>query len=148
MGWNCLTISKLQCLHSWSLGMDKQFHLTHYNGCNYLSILGLKLIHVSKWGHWTGLCLVFNYMVFSHSVFFNILYIYIMCICALYWYCLWPSYDSIISVVYSNTIIILLKPHFKISISEEFFLSLPWPGCPPVGTLCWFPWRWFPTEDV
>ena len=24
----------------------------HYNGCNYISILGLKLNHVSKRGHW------------------------------------------------------------------------------------------------
>ena len=24
----------------------------HYNGCNYLSMLGLKLNHVSKRGHW------------------------------------------------------------------------------------------------
>ena len=31
-------------------GMDKQFHPTLYNGCNYLSNLGLKLIHVSKRG--------------------------------------------------------------------------------------------------
>ena len=36
----------------WSLGMDKSFHPTCYNGCNYLSMLGLKLIHVSKRGHW------------------------------------------------------------------------------------------------
>ena len=28
--------------------MDKLFHCTLYKGCNYLSILGLKLIHVSK----------------------------------------------------------------------------------------------------
>ena len=27
---------------------DKQFHPTLYNGCNYLSMLGLKLNHVSK----------------------------------------------------------------------------------------------------
>ena len=30
----------------------KEFHPTIYNGCNYLSILGLKSIHVSKRGHW------------------------------------------------------------------------------------------------
>ena len=30
------------------LGMDKLFHPTLYNGCNYLSMLGFKLIHVSK----------------------------------------------------------------------------------------------------
>ena len=31
--------------------MDKWFHPTLYWGCNYLSILGFKLIHVSKRGH-------------------------------------------------------------------------------------------------
>ena len=51
MGWNYLSIPKLQRLHRWSLGMHKLFHPTHYNGCNYLSMLGLKLIHVSKRGH-------------------------------------------------------------------------------------------------
>ena len=35
-----------------SLGMAKWFHPTHYNGCNYLSMLRLKLIHVCKRGHW------------------------------------------------------------------------------------------------
>ena len=35
-------------LHHWSLGMDKYFHPTHYNRSNYLSMLGLKLIYVSK----------------------------------------------------------------------------------------------------
>ena len=42
--------SQIQRLHLWSLGMDKWFHLTIYNGCNYLSILGLKLNHVSEKG--------------------------------------------------------------------------------------------------
>ena len=32
------------------LGMDKWFHPTLYTGCNYISMLGLKLIHVSRWG--------------------------------------------------------------------------------------------------
>ena len=47
MGWNCVTISKLQRLHRWSLKMDTQFYPTLYNGCNYLSMLGLTLTHVS-----------------------------------------------------------------------------------------------------
>ena len=51
MGWNYLSIPKLQRLHRWSLGMDRQFHSTLYNGCYYLSMLGLKLNHVSKRGH-------------------------------------------------------------------------------------------------
>ena len=29
-------------------GMDKKFNLTHYDGCNYLSILRLMLNHVNK----------------------------------------------------------------------------------------------------
>ena len=48
---------KLASRHHWSLGMDKQFHPTVYSGCNYLSMLGLKLNHVSKRGpgHWIGI---------------------------------------------------------------------------------------------
>ena len=30
--------------------MNKKFYPTNYNGCDYLSMLGLKLIHVSKRG--------------------------------------------------------------------------------------------------
>ena len=48
MEWNDLSIPKLQRLHRWSLGMDTSFHPTLYNGCNYLTMLGLKLIHVNK----------------------------------------------------------------------------------------------------
>ena len=33
-----------------SLGIDKWFHTILYDGCNYLSMLGLKSIHVSKRG--------------------------------------------------------------------------------------------------
>ena len=48
MRWNSLSIPKLQRLHRWSLGIDKAFHPTLYNGCNYLFMLGLKVIHISK----------------------------------------------------------------------------------------------------
>ena len=51
VGWNCLSIHKLQLFHSCNLGMDKQFHPTQFSWCYYLSMLGLKLIHVSKRGH-------------------------------------------------------------------------------------------------
>ena len=50
MGWNYLSIPKLQRLHRWSLGMDKQFHPMLYWACDYLSMLGFKLNHVSKKG--------------------------------------------------------------------------------------------------
>ena len=52
MGWNCLSSPKLQWLHHWSLGMDKYIHSTFYWVCDYLSMLGLKLNHVSKRGYW------------------------------------------------------------------------------------------------
>ena len=35
-----------------SVGMDKLFHPTRYNACNYLSMLGLMSIYVSKEGPW------------------------------------------------------------------------------------------------
>ena len=37
--------------------MDKWFHLTLYNGCNYISMLGLKLNHVSKSGPRYNACI-------------------------------------------------------------------------------------------
>ena len=38
--------------HHWSLGMDKLYHHALCNGCNYisLSLVGLKVIHISKIG--------------------------------------------------------------------------------------------------
>ena len=48
MECNCLFISKLQRDNRWSLGMDKLFHLTLNQACDYLSMLELKLNHVSK----------------------------------------------------------------------------------------------------
>ena len=52
VGWNVLSIPKIQRLHRWSLGMDKQFHPTFYQAYDYLSMLGLKLMHISKRGYW------------------------------------------------------------------------------------------------
>ena len=40
---------KLQRLHRWCLGMDKQFHPILYHGCNNVSMLGLKLIKRGPW---------------------------------------------------------------------------------------------------
>ena len=52
--WDLITypFDNVNGLHSWSLGMDKIFHSTLCNGCNYLCVLGLKLIHNSKRGSW------------------------------------------------------------------------------------------------
>ena len=48
MGWNHLSIPKLQRYIRGGLGMDWWFHFTLYNGSDYLSVLGLELIHGSK----------------------------------------------------------------------------------------------------
>ena len=49
---NYLSIPKLQRQRRWSLRRDEYFYLTFYNGCNYLYMLGLKSMHVSKRGPW------------------------------------------------------------------------------------------------
>ena len=51
-------------------GMDKRFLPSHYNGCNYLSMMGLKLIHVSKRGPWSVSCVygVFHMCCFKKPV--------------------------------------------------------------------------------
>ena len=45
----------------------------HYNGCNYLSMLGLKLNHVSKRGHWshTSICHDINQFLLYESYLYN-----------------------------------------------------------------------------
>ena len=48
--WNYLFIPKLQRYHRWSLGMNNWFHPTCYCGHDHLSMLALKLNHVSKMG--------------------------------------------------------------------------------------------------
>ena len=48
--WDAITIPKLQQCNRWSLRMDKWLHPELYTGCNYLSMQGLKLNHVSKRG--------------------------------------------------------------------------------------------------
>ena len=67
-----------QCNH-WSWGMNKLFHLTFYNGCDYLSMLGLKLSHVDKSNPWYynlshGLCSSVQLMVcMQHGVVMEVL---------------------------------------------------------------------------
>ena len=41
---NYISIPKLQRLHRWRLGMDKEFHFAFYDEYNYLYMLGLKFI--------------------------------------------------------------------------------------------------------
>ena len=67
VGWNYLSIPKLQRLHRWSLRMNKEFHTTPYSGCNYLSMLYLQLIHVSErfGSHGQNLNKKFSSLLFS-----------------------------------------------------------------------------------
>ena len=51
VGWNYLSITKLQRCNRCSLGIDKLCHFTRYNGCNYLTMMGLKLNRVNKRRH-------------------------------------------------------------------------------------------------
>ena len=48
--WDEITYPFLFLNFNGCLGVDKQFHPTHYNGCYYLSMLGFKLNHVSERG--------------------------------------------------------------------------------------------------
>ena len=48
MGWNYVSILKLQRLYRWSLGMDKWFHPTLYWVCNYVFMLEWKLSMLVK----------------------------------------------------------------------------------------------------
>ena len=43
-------LPECQQLSRWYLCMDNQFHLTLYNGSNWLSTVGITLIHVTKRG--------------------------------------------------------------------------------------------------
>ena len=48
VGWNYISIHKLQRRSRWSLWMDKKFHHTFYWACNYFSMPGTKSIYVSE----------------------------------------------------------------------------------------------------
>ena len=50
MRWNYLPLPKLQRCNRWSLGVDKSFHSTLYWTCDYLSMPGLKFIHINERG--------------------------------------------------------------------------------------------------
>ena len=66
MGWHCLSIPKLQRCDRWRLGMDKYFHPTFCWSCDYVSMLRLKLNHVSERDPW---CI--HSMVVIHSCMYR-----------------------------------------------------------------------------
>ena len=49
VGWNYLSIPKLQRCGCWSLGMSEWYNLKRYWSCGYLSMLALKLIRLTRW---------------------------------------------------------------------------------------------------
>ena len=53
--WNYLSISKLQRKNHWSLRIDMWYHTTLYRGLWLLTMLGLKLNHLSQRGPWLNL---------------------------------------------------------------------------------------------
>ena len=56
MGWNYVSTHKLLRYKRWSLGIDKSLDITLYWECEYLSMLELELIYVSKRGYWFQMC--------------------------------------------------------------------------------------------
>ena len=68
MVWNYLSIPKLQRYNCWNLGMDRSLHPTIYNWCNYLSMMGLKLNHVSKWAPGVRLIVSLNTAIYDCSI--------------------------------------------------------------------------------
>ena len=57
-----------QMPNHWSLGIDKQFHPTLYNGCNDLSMLWLTLNNVNKRGPSWKTALPISLCISMHSV--------------------------------------------------------------------------------
>ena len=55
VGWNYLSIPKLQRCNRWSLGLDNWLHATLYWTCDYVFMMGLNLNSVSKKGPHEGL---------------------------------------------------------------------------------------------
>ena len=76
MRWNYLSLLKLQWHSCWSLGMDKWFHPILYCAFYYLSMLGLKLIHVTNGGPGINLSL-YKCTKILRNTFLVYIYIYI-----------------------------------------------------------------------
>ena len=73
VGWDYLSIPKLQRFHRWSLGMDKWYHPTSYGGF----MLGFKLNHVSKRGRWQRQTVLFIRLYAPCQSFFTYLFLWI-----------------------------------------------------------------------
>ena len=111
MRWNDFFIFKLQqWLHCcWSLGINKQFHPTIYNGYTYLSMLRLKLNPVSKRCLW---CIIFQHSIVCFPN--TLLYVY-STYCMLSQptvYFLNPSYVFSSSVCFLSTVFYVLSSQY------------------------------------
>ena len=114
MGWNYFSIPKLQWLHRWSLGMDKWFHPTRHWVCNYLSILGLKLNHISE----RGICdlnrCLWPSTLMADTIVLSISGVNVLC----------DSIDNAgkcVFTVYWTGFMVILYFHFK-----EYLVNIPW----------------------
>ena len=69
-GWNTYPFPKFN-IEVWEcgtvLGMDKWFHPTFHWACDYLSMVRLNLIHVSKKGAWIPIKVWIHYTDFPHA---------------------------------------------------------------------------------
>ena len=97
--WNYLFIPQLQRRNHWGLGMDKLYHPAPYDGCNYLSMLRLKLNHINERGLGTFDTLqTINYVHCSRVVYILLQYSShgeLLCLkfFVLYCYC-WIEYSK------------------------------------------------------
>ena len=105
MGWNYLSIPKLQQCNRWSLGMDKLFHPTLHCACDYLSMMGLKLFHVNKRGPW------------CHSIFLS----------TTQW---WRQGTSKTFMTINCLKVQRLPPHKTINLTDDYnFKDIYWTNC-------------------
>ena len=134
--------SQILTVVPWYLVIGKWFHPTLYDGCNYLCMLGLKFIHVSKGGpsinhpsDWAkGSLLWMQWWILSHDVkssYHQISYIIHIYITKkgnwfqIYFehFLLWGSSQSILSWLYkesqgAKTILTLINNSKKMKIME------------------------------
>ena len=109
-----LSIPKLQRCNRWRLGREMWFHPILYNGCSYLSMLGLKLIHVSK-----GCFIIFQPSVYlANGMQWDAMNLNMPYICA--WYLFFNSIKYVVIRSVQNK----TRPCVKLMHREAIGLSL------------------------
>ena len=104
MGWKTLSQTSTAQPLIWSLGMDRYSHPTLYNGCNYLSMLGFKLIPFGQMDPW--------YIFLGSRISFSV-----AVVCSIYF---------IFELPQRNTVIFLTGNLFLVPILENTPINLPY----------------------